>query len=915
MRRPVFSPSMQQRAMALALSLALALPAPAVIAQTAPPVATVTLPAGSAPVPPPVYAPPPPPAAAVAGVDAGRFITLPKITEAEIRELILDGVTQLEVQRGFNRSADAALPAGLGAAPPQVVVVANLSKQGFAGPEVMRLGYMIAPRRLPQLWVGGNAQGDIAALEPALKVLLTERTKLMAKLRLSDLEARVINLSYTDADAVLFALRAMGYSAITQDDPLPRQDAYRGDDVPIMEGVRQPEAPEVPAAIPAAGFPNPADANKPPSRFQALKHMPSSIANERLPLIVRMPAPEARTVGLVGATDTAVAATRDQLGLTVIPQAANPLADTMAGSTTQLMVLFHPGYPEQFFKLRRLIQDVIDKPARQVFVEGLVLEISEEGLRELGVKWDIKKGNQAFTIGNIGEVVPGSNTLSFLRDNAAAVSPTQIIARINALVEKNQAEILSRPSVLTLDNRQATIRVGTDIPVATSQDASAAGQGSTRVSFSFQYIPTGILLNVRPRINEDATEISMVIDATVSATVPGANLNVLDPATRIPLASAPTISTRRVQTYARIRDNTPLIIGGLVSRDQIKGSAQVPGLAKIPVVGRLFGSESKTDNRREVIIVLTPSVVTENIRETKAQYPRDDDRFDLFDTTLFKEQYRIRAEDLIDSSYIRFNRRFLAYRDAVNRLVEKRPELVNRAPFNAWTGGKLPGEFIFVSGMMYRMLDRLNAGAAIRPENLMLFEVQSDAGEVRPISITNLMARYGDGKDYKSFFEKQKGKALALTFTLGRASTMAADLFSEPTPEVRLLNVPDRNVWRQTLWELNQPVDGRQRFTILIHEPNDLRRLQLAYATQNTVLNNGNVAGQVFDRWLPGRLLQLQEVSPKWERILVAPIAQYFFIGEHFYMYFMREHDRAIETMDRELKKPEFAESAALRLQ
>jgi general secretion pathway protein D len=571
------------------------------------------------------------------------------------------------------------------------------------------------------------------------------------------------------------------------------------------------------------------------------------------------------------------------------------------------MVMFHPSYPEQFQKLKKVVQETIDRPARQVFVEGLVLEISTEALRDLGVNWSQKKGSNSISLGTLTTPGPGDSALSFLRDSTVNITPQQIMAKINALVQTNKAEVLSRPSVLTLDNRQATIRVGTDIPVATSKDASAAGSGSSRVAFSFQYLPTGILMNIRPRISEDGNEISMLIDATVSATVPNQDLKVLDPATRVTLASAPTISTRRVQTYARIRDNMPLIIGGLVSRDQISGSDKVPLAGEIPFLGRLFGHENAQDRKREVIIVLTPSVVTENIRETKAQSPRDDYRFDLRDTVIFKEHYRIRAEDLVDSSYIRFNRRFLTYREIANRVIERDQSLATRAPFSAFQGTKVPGEFIFVSGMLYKMLDRMDAGAPIKIENLMTFERIGDEGEQRPISLVQLMARYGDGKNHLSFFDKNRGKALALTFKLARNSTRSEDMFAEPVPKISLVDCASRDDWRRMLWDMNQSTGATPSYTILIQEPSDLRRIQLAYATQNTILNNGGTGSMIFDKWLPGRMLHLQEVSATWERVLLPPIAQYFFIGEHAAMYFTAEHEAAIQALDRGLRRKENA--------
>ena len=909
-----------------------------------PPAATVTVvppdmpppgtpPAMSAPPPAmPGMIPPPPPAAPekpafvvaepTSGLPPGRLIPLPVMNEAQVRELVGDLATHLEITGGYRRLGSTET-ATLPPLPPSVSPGPVIARKGASGRDVLRLGHIIAPRRLPQLWVQGftfegsafrpNTDSAAPGLDSALKMIIGERTRIFAKLRMADLSTRTVPLSYVDAEAALFALRAMGYAVVTDSEGLSRDDSYRGQDVESFELSRDPPPgpPGMPGAPPVQEQPqaNPL-ANLPPDqqgrflpRFPAIRNLPTTIALDRLPMVVKIPSTELKNMGLVGGELTP--AQRDQLGLTIIPSAASPLAETVTGGSSELLVIYHPDYPDQLAKVMKLIRETIDRPARQVYVEGLVLEISQEGLKELGVQWDLKKGSQSFSIGSLIPVPPGGNALNIFRDSTLNITPSQIAARINALVQTNKAEVLSRPSIITLDNRQATIRVGTDIPVSTSKDAAAVGSGSNRVAFSFQYIPTGILLNVRPRISEDLTEISMLIDATVSATVPGADLQVLDPVSRIALASAPTISTRRVQTYARILDNQPLIIGGLLSRNQITTRSRVPLLGDIPFVGALFGHTSVQDDRREVIIVLTPSVVTENVRETKAVYPKDDDRFDQLDTTLFKEHYRIRAEDLVDSSDIRFNARFRAFKNTALRVIEQKPELAGRTPFSLFSGNRIPGEFFFVTGMMYRMLDRMHGTDLTRLENLKFFE-RIGEHEQRPVSVAQVLARHGDGTTPESFFERNRGKALAIVFRFGRASLAEADMFTETVPEVKIVDCRDRAEWSRLVWDLSKPdAAGVPRFAIVLHEPSDIRRLQIAYATQNTVLNNGGAPGMIFDKWLVGRMVHLQEVSPNWQRILNAQIAQYFFLGEHWYMYFMQEHQAAMRSLEAALKSPE----------
>jgi general secretion pathway protein D len=892
---------------------------------------------------------------------AARLVALPSMTESQVKEFISDLLQDMALTSGYRRAgADAPKLPPL---PEQVSEAATVLRRSNGKVDIIQFGYILAARRHPRLYAYGvsigpggvqpNPDAAEAALDPVMKKLLTEAAKVRSRMPVAQLRARVINLSYIDADAALFALRAMGYSAVTDEHALAPDDAYRGRDVALLSSTpATPAAPSLatppdsppgtpigspmgsPLGLPMGSpmgismgmtdsssgsmsgssmgspFGAPTGGQAKSARFAGIKHLPMSIDYDRLPLVIKMPAPEAQNVGLVGFDGASAAATQgaNSLGLSMVPTAAAQLGPTIAAGTSQLLILTDPGDIEQFNSVKRVVEDVIDKPARQVFVESLVLEISQRAIEELGVQWSHKGGANSLQIGTLVQLTPnaGQSALQLARDTLKPFDPSQFLARINALIDRNQAEILSRPSVLTLDNRQATIRVGTDIPIATSKDASSGAAGG-RVAFSFQYLPTGILLNVRPRISEEGREISMLIDATVSATVPGQDLRLVDPATGVTLASAPTISTRRVQTYARITNNTPLIIGGLVSRDQTKQEDKVPRLSDIPFLGKLFGYQSDTDSRREVIIVLTPSVLTEEFRATKPQLPKDDDRFDLSGTTLFREAHRIRAEDLIDSQYIRFNQRLLKYRKIANEMIRRNPDLATVQPFAQFRGTRVPAEFIFVSGMMHRMLARLKVGDPVKLDKLMFFEGVKGA-EFKSESVGGLLKRLGDGKTHKSFFEKNPGKALTLRFRYARGSDKPGEFATEPLAEVRVVPCADRAAWKKLLWDLNQPVDGEQQhYTIVLHDESDLESMKLAIALKNTILANGNEAGTIFDNFLPGRMLAMQEIAPDWERQLEANVARYFYWGELFYPAFADEHERAIEALDRAIRRPDMA--------
>ena len=987
----------QQRTFCLAALLGLLLPGIATSASTKP------FAAGGA-TPSTIVKPGPvlvPPAAATgaqgaAGAPIGdasgiaRLEEIPNLDEPQIRLFIEDIAVELSLVKGYRKIIGGTLK--LPPVPENVAGVLTLVRHTEPGThiDVIRLGYMIIARRLPRLWIYGtsgagqtqmraNPDSTAEGLNPLLAKLYQARSKLLNQMPVARLQPQVIKLSYTDADGALVALRAMGFSAITEDVGLPVDTSYKGNDVAWLADVASvaAAAPKVSIA-PRAG--ETADSGKPPSPFGAAApanpggspfggspfggspggspfdgspggspfggspggspfggspggspvggspggspfgggpggggaplaakrflNVPTAVNYDQLPLIMKMPTPPPQETGLVGVE--APQATQNSLGLTQTPAGAASLGSTNAGGTQQLLLLYDPHNVEQFAKVRRVINELIDKPARQVFVEGLVLEISRQGIQELGIQWQTNSSTSSLQLGVLTQLTPGTgqSALSFMRNPAGGFNPAGFLATVKALVDRNLAEVLSRPSVLTLDNRQATIRVGKDIPIATSKDAGTGSAGG-RVSLSFNYLPTGIQLNVRPRVNEAGTEISMLVDATVSSTVPGEDLRVVDPTNGSLLASAPTISQRRVQTYARIVNNTPLIIGGLVSRDLVAHEDKVPGLGDIPLLGKLFGYESRRDGQREVIIVLTPSVLTEEFRATKPQIPRDSDYFDAADTTLFRTAYRIRAEDLIDSQYIRFNQRLLAYRKIVNEVISRDPNLANVAPFGQFHGQRVPGEFIFVAGMMSRMLTRLKIANAVNVDRLTFFEGVHGAS-FKKETVGGILRRMGDGQSIESFFGKNPGKALLLKFSDTRLSMKPGEWVSEPQAQIELVDCPNREVWRKLLWEKNQPVDGvYKHYTMVIHDPSDLERLRLAIALKNTILNNGNVAGTIFDNFLPGRMLAMQEIAPEWERILDASAARYFFIGELFYPAFFEAHEKALRDVDVALRKPE----------
>lgn len=217
----------------------------------------------------------------------------------------------------------------------------------------------------------------------------------------------------------------------------------------------------------------------------------------------------------------------------------------------------------------RAILETLDRPVSQLLVEAEVFSVQDSVEKALGIDWTI---NAAYTI----SLAPGS------------LDPFQIVARLQAAARQGKAQVVSRPRVLTVSGEQATITVGDQVPVLGRDQ-----QGNTIV---VQTVNAGMRLQVTPRILPDGNvELQLAAEAnTLSGFVD----------------NFPIISQRSVQTRLSIRDGTPVIIGGLIGENRSTTTARLPFLADLPILGVLFRSTTTRAERVELVIVVTPRVVS-----------------------------------------------------------------------------------------------------------------------------------------------------------------------------------------------------------------------------------------------------------------------------------------------------------------
>jgi general secretion pathway protein D len=781
--------------------------------------------------------------------NAGIFLPQERMTP-DIAEEVLEVIrSQATASLGYQIIPDpgAILPTG----PPDLYGTTYLRRRSSAGEHYIQLGYRVFEHQPLHLWIYGQtitpngpaANADLAGIRELIQQTVTNVDTFYRRVRAADLATGVIDLSYIEADRCMGILKGLGYQTVNF--KFSNQQGVGG--AKIIEPVEQ-------------------------------------IDVRDLPIVMSLPGAEGTGLVGLGADQRATGGFK----LSLVPSVAGEMKNfTSATPLMQLLVLYDAEEPEVFSTLVKTIRDNIDVPARQLVIEAMILEISETGLNRLGVKWeltDVPRGSiDALSLGRLPEFnsrLGERATFDITLADIAGDWRTQV----QALVRTGDAEILSRPSVLTLDHRQASIRVGEDIPIATSIRGATGGD---TIQFSFDYIPVGILLNVRPRIASGGQEVTMQVDGIVSNEVPGGDLVVVDQDGN-ELGRAPRISSRRVQTHTRIANNTPFIIGGLISNEVNEEQDKVPIIGDIPVVGAAFRSSSRERVKREVIIVITPYVLPATGIAGRV-LPEDKDVFDSFDNELFGEVYRIRAEDVPDMAFLSDNPELQRSRIEAEKIIRSQPDLARRYPFNQFLDGRIPGEEFLVYHLMYEVISRRQVEEIIQPRNLIFYQSRDDRpsgagveflipylGEKLNINVPSVSL------GFRWLFNKMPGRALALTYTV-RKDYPAERVLEKALPEVRFVDCPDPDSFRSLLYELNRPdANGHTRHTILIRNEDDLTRLMRCIVLRYTVELNTDQEKPRLRDFTRGRQLIMPEISEDEVFLIDHEVARYYYLSVEY---------------------------------
>jgi len=269
--------------------------------------------------------------------------------------------------------------------------------------------------------------------------------------------------------------------------------------------------------------------------------------------------------------------------------------------------------PQAWHSIREVVER-LDVMPMQVQIEAQVVEVQLTGDLKYGVNWYFEQAvNAPVSAGGaglpsaLGRTIWGdisgsiTNTggvsWTFLGKNAAAV--------INALDSITDLKLLQTPSVIVRNNAEAMLNVGTRIPIESV--TVNPGTGGTTTYGQVQYLDTGVILKVRPRITKDGMVFLDLVQEVSSAGALPARCTAVNSTNTSPCN--PPVNTRKLQTETAVHSGDTVMLAGLISDSTTKGSSGFPGLTRIPIIGGLFGTQSSSKNRSEVVVLLTPTVL------------------------------------------------------------------------------------------------------------------------------------------------------------------------------------------------------------------------------------------------------------------------------------------------------------------
>ena len=258
----------------------------------------------------------------------------------------------------------------------------------------------------------------------------------------------------------------------------------------------------------------------------------------------------------------------------------------------------------------------LDVVPLQVMINAVIAQITLSDATKFGVDWSRIAANSVInpiSTNASTSFLPAAGIGGLMFSKTFIDGSAQIDATLEAIAVNNDVTLLARPSLTVTNNQEGEITIGSQVPVLQGESIGVGGFATTNI----QYRDTGIVLTITPQINKDGV-VNLVIRQELSSvdnSAPGVNDN-------------PVFTNQEITTTVVVRNGENIVLGGLIQSDNENLNSGVPGLNRVPVVGRLFSYRQNSQERRELFIVLRPEII--DLNEASAlQYADIVERFEM----------------------------------------------------------------------------------------------------------------------------------------------------------------------------------------------------------------------------------------------------------------------------------------------
>ena len=313
----------------------------------------------------------------------------------------------------------------------------------------------------------------------------------------------------------------------------------------------------------------------------------AQVASPVAPSIAALP-------GTVG-TPSAIGQTGEYLGATAMGQQNQRMPHVMPNPFDNTILI--QGTPQEYAQILSLLRQ-LDIPPRQVLIDAKIYEVDLKGAFAMGVTAYLEKkdtGQFSRTL----TAVTGAGGLA-LTTGALVLRSHELLAALTASETKEYTRVIAAPSIIATDSIAATLNVGDEVPVLTSQAVGGVQQGGNSLfTNTVSNRSSGVTLSITARINSSGIVTMMVNQNVSSPQAPAASSSI----------QSPSFQNRSFQTQLTVQDGDTVAIGGIIQESNLQSSAGVPFLHRLPGVGALFGAQSVTKSRTELVVFLTPRVI------------------------------------------------------------------------------------------------------------------------------------------------------------------------------------------------------------------------------------------------------------------------------------------------------------------